>query len=94
MTRIAAIPLVFAGLLLRMAASAPGEGAPASARFDLVVRHARVVDGNGGPWYRADVGIREGRIAAIGSLDASESLRVVEADRTPRTSSRTESRPS
>lgn len=63
-----------------MAASAPGEGAPASARFDLVVRHARVVDGNGGPWYRADVGIREGRIAAIGSLDASESLRVVDAD--------------
>ncbi|WP_344069728.1 D-aminoacylase [Streptomyces crystallinus] len=33
--------------------------------MDLVVRGARVVDGSGGPSYRADVGIRGGRIAEL-----------------------------
>ncbi|OKK06208.1 N-acyl-D-amino acid deacylase [Streptomyces sp. CB03234] len=33
--------------------------------MDLVIRDVRVVDGTGGPSYRADVGITGGRIAAI-----------------------------
>ncbi|MFD9795186.1 amidohydrolase family protein [Streptomyces sp. NPDC059070] len=33
--------------------------------MDLVVRGARVIDGGGGPSYRADAGIRDGRIAAL-----------------------------
>ncbi|MFD7900215.1 amidohydrolase family protein [Streptomyces sp. NPDC059743] len=33
--------------------------------MDLVLRDARVIDGTGGPSYRADVGITDGRIAAI-----------------------------
>ncbi|MFK8912076.1 amidohydrolase family protein, partial [Streptomyces sp. YS-3] len=33
--------------------------------MDLVIRGARVVDGGGGPSYRADVGLRDGRIAAL-----------------------------
>ncbi|MGA4865274.1 N-acyl-D-amino-acid deacylase family protein [Streptomyces lavendulocolor] len=33
--------------------------------MDLVIRDARVVDGTGGPSYRADVGVAGGRIAAI-----------------------------
>lgn len=33
--------------------------------MDLVIRDVRVVDGTGGPSYRADVGIEDGRIAAI-----------------------------
>jgi N-acyl-D-amino-acid deacylase len=36
--------------------------------FDLLVTGATVVDGSGAPSYIADVGIAEGRIAAIGSL--------------------------
>jgi N-acyl-D-aspartate/D-glutamate deacylase len=41
--------------------------APASgADFDLLIRNARVVDGSGNPWYRADIGIKGGKIAAIG----------------------------
>src|SRR5580692_10283610 len=38
------------------------------ARYDLVITHGRIVDGTGSPWYSADVGIRAGRIAAIGNL--------------------------
>ncbi|MFJ1915075.1 amidohydrolase family protein [Streptomyces sp. NPDC088147] len=33
--------------------------------MDLVIRDVRVVDGTGGPSYRADVGVEGGRIAAI-----------------------------
>jgi len=36
--------------------------------FDVVVRNGTVVDGSGGEPYRADVAIRSGRIAAIGSI--------------------------
>ncbi|MGW7464049.1 N-acyl-D-amino-acid deacylase family protein [Streptomyces xantholiticus] len=33
--------------------------------MDLVIRDARVIDGTGGASYRADVGVRDGRIAEI-----------------------------
>jgi len=41
--------------------------APAPASYDLVIRGGRVLDGAGNPSFRADVGIRRGRIAAIGA---------------------------
>lgn len=37
--------------------------------FDILVRHAEIIDGTGARAYTADVGVRDGRIAAIGSLD-------------------------
>src|SRR5580700_11066527 len=36
--------------------------------YDLLIRNARVVDGTGNPWYRADVGVRGGKITAVGDL--------------------------
>jgi len=42
--------------------------AHAQESFDLIIRNGRIVDGSGNPWYVADVGIRAGRIAAIGRL--------------------------
>jgi dihydroorotase/N-acyl-D-amino-acid deacylase len=47
--------------------------------FDLVIRHGRIVDGTGSPWYGGDVGIRGGRIAAIGRLDSVPARRAVDA---------------
>jgi dihydroorotase/N-acyl-D-amino-acid deacylase len=47
--------------------------------FDLIVANGRVIDGTGSPWYAADVGIRAGRIAAIGRLDAAGSSRRIDA---------------
>ena len=35
-------------------------------RYDLVIRHGRVVDGTGNPWFEADVAVSGDRIVAIG----------------------------
>jgi N-acyl-D-amino-acid deacylase len=50
--------------------------------FDVLITGGRVVDGSGNPWYRADVGIRGDRIAAIGALaGASAILKLDSAER-------------
>ncbi len=36
--------------------------------FDLVIRNARIVDGTNAPWFRGDVGVRNGRIEYVGPL--------------------------
>ena len=50
-----------------------------SEAFDLVIRGGRVLDGSGNPWFEADVGIRGGRIAAVGDLHAVKANRVIDA---------------
>ncbi len=49
-------------------------------RFDLIIQNGLIIDGSGNPWYRGDVGIRGGKIAAIGKLDANEAQRVIDAN--------------
>ncbi|MEE2610425.1 MAG: amidohydrolase family protein, partial [Acidobacteriota bacterium] len=45
--------------------------------FDLLIINGRIMDGTGNPWRRADIGVRDGRIAAIGVLgDASAERRI------------------
>ncbi|HEX9888214.1 MAG TPA: D-aminoacylase [Nitriliruptorales bacterium] len=39
--------------------------------FDLILRHGTVMDGTGSAAVVTDIGIRDGRIAAIGDLDAA-----------------------
>ena len=40
--------------------------------FDLLIAGGRIYDGRGGAPFRADVGIRQDQIAAIGNLDSCE----------------------
>lgn len=51
----------------------------ACAQFDLIIKNGRVLDGGGNPWYRADVGIRDGRIVAIGTFDPRQGIKVLDA---------------
>jgi N-acyl-D-amino-acid deacylase len=51
----------------------------AEAPYDLVIRNGHIVDGTGSPWYAGDVGIRDGRIAAIGHLGDAPARRTLDA---------------
>jgi dihydroorotase/N-acyl-D-amino-acid deacylase len=54
-------------------------GHAADAAFDIVITNGHIVDGTGSPWYSGDVGIRDGRIAAIGNLSAAARKRMIDA---------------
>jgi len=47
--------------------------------FDTVILNGRVIDGTGSPWYSADVGIRDGRVAAIGRLADAPAKQKIDA---------------
>ncbi|MHB1328910.1 MAG: amidohydrolase family protein, partial [Gemmatimonadales bacterium] len=53
--------------------------AQSAERFDILIRNGRLLDGSGNPWYLADVGVRGGRIVAVGSLRNATAARVVDA---------------
>ena len=36
-----------------------------SVTYDLLLKNARIVDGTGGAWYRADIGVKGDTIVAI-----------------------------
>src|SRR5579863_2987596 len=47
--------------------------------FDLVITNGHIIDGTGSPWYSGDLGIRDGKIAAIGNLSAAPRTRTIDA---------------
>jgi N-acyl-D-amino-acid deacylase len=56
-----------------------GTGGAYAVPLDLVILNARVVDGSGNPWFRADVGVRGDRIVAVGSLGGRSAGRTIDA---------------
>src|SRR5690349_2174839 len=48
-------------------------------QFDVLIRNGHVIDGTGSPWYAADIGIRNGRIAAIGKLPGANAQQTIDA---------------
>jgi N-acyl-D-amino-acid deacylase len=63
-------------ILLAVTLPASAQSTPA---FDLVITNGHIVDGTGSPWYSGDIGIRDGKIAAIGNLTAAPCRRTVDA---------------
>jgi dihydroorotase/N-acyl-D-amino-acid deacylase len=53
--------------------------AAATAPYDVVIRNGHIIDGTGSPWYVADLGIRAGKIAAIGRLGDAPTRRTIDA---------------
>ena len=47
--------------------------------YDLLIRNGRIVDGTGNPWYRADIGVKNGTVTDIGRLE-DKAERVIDAD--------------
>src|SRR5690348_13124893 len=47
--------------------------------FDTLIRNGHIIDGTGSPWYSADIGIRAGRIAAIGHLADAAARNTIDA---------------
>jgi N-acyl-D-amino-acid deacylase len=71
MRRLATLLILCSTPLLTLQAQSPS--------FDLVIRNGRIIDGTGSPWFSGDVGIRDGRIAAIGRLQGAKAKRTVDA---------------
>jgi dihydroorotase/N-acyl-D-amino-acid deacylase len=63
-------------IILLLAALSPAQSTPS---FDLVITNGHIIDGTGSPWYFGDVGIRDGKVAAIGNLAAAPRKRTIDA---------------
>ena len=68
--------MLFAALTLLLAI-APAHAADAP--YDVIIRNGHIIDGTGSPWYSGDIGIRDGKIAAIGFLGAAQAKRTIDA---------------
>jgi len=53
--------------------------APPAQSFDLVITNGHIIDGTGSPWYSGDIGIRDGKVAAIGILADAPRTRTIDA---------------
>ena len=50
-----------------------------TADYDILIRNARVVDGTGNAWFRADVGVKDGKIALVGRAGGATAGRTIDA---------------
>src|SRR5213080_3673556 len=75
--RIIIFAVLFAALLTAVALSA--SSIAASAKYDLIIRNGRVVDGTGRPAFRKDVAINGDRIVGMGDLRNVPAKRVIDA---------------
>jgi N-acyl-D-amino-acid deacylase len=77
------MPRLFRSLLIAacalLVASTTVHAQSTAAPYDLVIRNGHIIDGTGSPWYAGDIGIRNGRIAAIGNLGTAQAKRTIDA---------------
>ncbi|MBW1736116.1 MAG: D-aminoacylase [Deltaproteobacteria bacterium] len=49
--------------------------------YNLLLTNGKIIDGTGNPWYKADIGIREEKIEAIGNLKNKNAERYIDAEK-------------
>src|SRR6202795_1018584 len=76
MTLTCRLTLAFLLIVSTLASAADNAADPP---FDLVIANGHIIDGTGSPWYSGDIGIRNGRIAAIGNLSRAARNRTFDA---------------
>jgi N-acyl-D-amino-acid deacylase len=64
---------------LLLAAAHPLRAQSTTAGFDLVITNGHIIDGTGSPWYSGDIGVRDGKVAAIGNLTTAPRKRTIDA---------------
>ena len=69
--------LILATVVFLLPLTSPAQSSQSP--FDLVITNGHIVDGTDSPWYSGDIGIREGKIAAIGNLSSSARKRTLDA---------------
>jgi len=73
------IHLLAAILLVSGAHVSWAQASASSTAFDIVITNGHIIDGTGSPWYSGDLGIRGGKIAAIGDLADAPRKRSIDA---------------
>ncbi|MBI2834305.1 MAG: D-aminoacylase [Acidobacteria bacterium] len=71
--RVAAVAVIAIAALTTAAGQQP------AGPFDVLIVNGRIIDGAGNPWFSGDVGIRAGRIAAVGRLGPATATRTIDA---------------
>jgi len=71
--------LLAAILLVSGAHVSWAQASASSTAFDIVITNGHIIDGTGSPWYSGDLGIRGGKIAAIGDLADAPRKRSIDA---------------
>jgi N-acyl-D-amino-acid deacylase len=66
-------------LVVLLLACVPAAACSQERQYDIVITNGRIVDGTGSPWYAGSIGIRHGRIAAIGALPGAQAKRTIDA---------------
>jgi dihydroorotase/N-acyl-D-amino-acid deacylase len=69
------VVLLFSFVIVLATRAFAGDAEP----FDIVITNGHIIDGTGSPWYGGDVGIRAGKIGAIGNLAELPRKRTIDA---------------
>jgi len=50
-----------------------------SQQFDILIRNGKIIDGTGNSWYYGNVGVKDGKIIAIGKLPNATANKIIDA---------------
>src|SRR5690348_914999 len=78
--KILAILIAAAAILAITRLNSARAQSESNAAFDIIIRGGHILDGTGSPWYAADIGIRDGRVAAIGNLSRARAKQEIDAN--------------